>query len=88
METQAIASEFFYHSESRRMAIGEPHPDFGREFARELHCGECFQLRVGSQWHDVRIEHSSGCGWYLIGLPPQMGSRATDYEGCEARMYP
>lgn len=62
---------------------------------REVHCGDCFQLRLTSQvettsrsqrndgpWHDVRAELSQA-GWYLIGLPA--GANTRDWDLYEAR---
>ncbi len=49
--------------------------------ARELHCGDCFQLSVnGGQWKDVRIEFSQD--WYLIGVTP---SAALNWQDTIAR---
>ena len=33
---------------------------------RELHCGDCLQVKVHDVWIHTRIEHSSD-GWYLHG---------------------
>ncbi len=32
----------------------------------ELHCGDCFEVRVEGVWVGTRIEYSSG--WYLVGV--------------------
>jgi hypothetical protein len=62
-----------YNRESKRMRIGE----------RDLHCGDCFQLQVGREWKDVRIEHATA--WYLVGI--QENNWAMEHEGSEARFY-
>jgi hypothetical protein len=40
---------------------------------RELHCGDGFQISIGGQWVETRIEHSSSIdhsyGWYLVTHP-------------------
>ncbi len=45
----------------------------------ELHCGDGFQVRSGSQWLDVRIEMGMGNVWFLVGLS------TLSLEGLEAR---
>jgi hypothetical protein len=50
---------------------------------KELHCGDCFQIRIGDVWHDVRIE-MSGDRWYLHGVP---AGRSTEPDAYEARLY-
>jgi hypothetical protein len=39
---------------------------------QELHCGDCFQVRISANhpWLDVRIEFGLGA-YYLVGIPPQ-----------------
>lgn len=32
-----------------------------------LHCGDTFEVLIGGQWFDTRIEMYEG--WYLVGLP-------------------
>lgn len=32
-----------------------------------LHCGDCFDVKVGDTWVPVRIEIADD--WYLVGLP-------------------
>lgn len=49
-----------FEPETQRYLLGD----------RELHCGDCFQLKVSGRndtcvWLDVRIEHSDG-RFYLI----------------------
>lgn len=67
-------STFCYHpGPSERCNIG----------GRELHCGDCFQIRNGDKAHDVRIELSQD--WYLIGVSP---SGAKRWDGCNANFYP
>jgi len=66
--------------DSGRYAIGD----------RELHCGDCFQIKLDGKWRDVRIEHSSRIkpphsGWYLIGVPGE--GWADLYEGKPVRLY-
>jgi hypothetical protein len=41
------------------------HPNIGRWVLDgwELHCGDCFEVRVGDKWVPTRMEH--GAGWYL-----------------------
>lgn len=65
------ADVFHYNPESTRYAIGE----------RDLHCGDCFELRRGDAWMPVRIEHSQE-DWYLIGITPSPAER---WDGVEAR---
>lgn len=67
---------FYYSSESGRYCLGKT----------ELHCGDCFQLRVLGKWHDVRIEMSCD-EWYLIGLPGGH-SLAANYEGNKGQFIP
>ena len=50
---------------------------------KELHCGDCFQIRIGDAWHDVRIEMSSD-RWYLYGVP---AGHTTEPDAYEARLY-
>ncbi|BDF35874.1 hypothetical protein CE91St62_39360 [Lachnospiraceae bacterium] len=38
------------------------------EFYGGLHCGECFEVRVGNEWVPVRIEMGDKDKWYLVGL--------------------
>ena len=54
----------------------------------ELHCGDCFQVREGMHgpWYDVRIEHGSRVGWYLVGLPLSLTPR--QLWNFRARRYP
>ena len=58
-------------------------PDSGRYVlgGRELHCGDCFQVRVNGEWVDTRIELSGGSDWYLYHLP------GLDLDRLEARHY-
>ena len=51
---------------------------------RDLHCGDCFQVKIDGAWHDVRIELSGAAGWYLIGLPPKAYKHIDAYQ---ARHY-
>jgi hypothetical protein len=60
---------------------------------KELHCGDCFQVRVNSvngvigadgPWLDVRIE-MSGRKWYIYGVP---AGHSTEPDAYEARLYP
>lgn len=71
---------FYYDSFSGRFKLGN----------RELHCGDCFRLRlddkcyslpgaVCGEWRDVRIEFTSN-QWYLI-FAPGVSGWACDYEG-------
>ena len=46
---------------------------------RELHRGDCFQVRSNGKWINVRIELAGASAWYLIGFP------TTDLKGLEAR---
>lgn len=48
----------------------------------ELHCGDCFQIKDGQTWRDVRIELSHD--WYLIGVSP---AAAGSWHGTDARRY-
>jgi len=50
---------------------------------KELHCGDCFQVQIADQWHDVRIEHGGG-GWFLVGVP---AGHSTAPASFEARLY-
>lgn len=35
-----------------------------------LHCGECFEVKIGSKWVQTRLEYGGkNDGWYLVGLP-------------------
>lgn len=43
-----------------------------------LHCGECFDVRVGGKWKPTRIEY--GENWYLVGI------RAEDLNGLIVRI--
>jgi len=54
---------------------------------RELHCGDCFQVKDPhtNTWLDVRIELSGG-EWYLVGLPAALRNRSL--LELEARSYP
>lgn len=54
---------------------------------RELHCGDCFELKVNGEWKEVRIEHSSGVqgGWYLKGLGRGVFNASMLYIGFEVR---
>jgi hypothetical protein len=54
---------------------------------RELHCGDVFQIEVGSEWRDVRIEHSGQNGWYLLGLRSGDLTGAMHYVGQRVRTY-
>lgn len=45
---------------------------------RELHCGDCFEVRVGGEWREVRIEHCDR-GWYLVGLGEPYSDRVDHY---------
>lgn len=55
---------------------------------KELHCGDCFQVRIGETWHDVRIEMSGPWdkigSWYLVGVP---GGHRTHPDAYEARLH-
>lgn len=67
-------SAFCYHpGPSHRCTIDD----------RELHCGDCFQIRNGERKIDVRIE--LGQDWVLIGATP---NRAEYWDGNEANFYP
>lgn len=68
---QPAADAFHYNPESTRYAIGE----------RDLHCGDCFELRRGDAWVPVSIELSQE-DWYLTGIAPAQADR---WEGVEAR---
>ena len=48
---------------------------------RDLHCGDCFQVRLDQAWVDTRIELSGRDGWYLYGLPGLL------LDGLQARHY-
>jgi len=41
--------------------------------ARELHCGDCFDVEIDGHWLQTRIEHSDGSthshGWFLYTHP-------------------
>ncbi|MDE2100718.1 MAG: DUF5348 domain-containing protein [Patescibacteria group bacterium] len=57
---------------------------------KELHCGDCFQIKIGPAWHDVRIEHGGSSPnpigkWYLVGVPD---GYYTAPDAFEARLYP
>lgn len=65
----------YYPGPSHRCLLGD----------YELHCGDCFRLKVGAAWHDVRIELSRD--WYLIGLPPGEANMARCYDGFTAEDY-
>jgi hypothetical protein len=53
---------------------------------REVHCGDCFQVRREyGPWLDVRAEMSGADGWYLHSLPLNMNAR--DWDLYEARWY-
>ena len=39
-------------------------PESGRY---DIHCGECFEVKINNTWVPVRIE--MGDDWYLVGLP-------------------
>jgi len=60
-----------FNRDTQRYEIGE----------WELHCGNCFQIKFGSDWLDTRIEMSSG-QWYLVGVnvPRLQGVEARSYE--------
>lgn len=58
---------------SERCSIGD----------RDLHCGDCFQLKMPAGVIDVRIELSDD--WVLVGASP---SDAYRYDGVSARFYP
>jgi hypothetical protein len=73
-----IAGRFAFDGGSRRMTITDREDE---EDNIELHCGDCFEIEVDGTWHSVRIEHSSGVGWYLIGLPNHFQNRAAPYQG-------
>ena len=48
----------------------------------ELHCGNCFQVKLQEGlWVDTRIEMSEG-QWYLVGI-----SNSQHLEGREARSH-
>lgn len=51
---------------------------------KELHCGDCFQVLIGQDWKDVRIE-MSGQRWYLHGVG---AGHSTEPDAYEARLYP
>ena len=70
-----------YNPESRRMIITDRSDESDEH---EFHCGEVFDLKVNSDWHSVRIEHSQG--WYLIGLPRWMNNHAKFYMGFLCRI--
>jgi hypothetical protein len=44
-----------------------------------LHCGDCFQVLIGDEWKNTRIEMSKD--WYLSGLA------TLDLDGLEARSH-
>lgn len=48
-------STLSYNKEIDRFCIG----------TRDLHCGDCFEVKNGEEWEAVRIEYSDH--WYLIG---------------------
>jgi hypothetical protein len=54
---------------------------------RELHCGDCFQVKVNGEWHDARIELFGDPGnmaaWYLV-----VDGGASQLDGLEARREP
>lgn len=51
---------------------------------QELHCGDCFQVRIDGKWLDVRIELAGKDHWYLVGH----GSAGwPTLNGLEARRY-
>jgi hypothetical protein len=45
-----------YNADSGRWMIGK----------RDLHCGDCFEIRIRRIWLGVRLEMSHS-GWYLVG---------------------
>lgn len=53
----------FYDKESGRYDIRfEMESYYG-----DLHCGECFEVKINDVWVPVRIEMDED--WYLVGLP-------------------
>lgn len=76
-----MSGRFAFNGGSRRMVITDRDDE---NDDRELHCGDCFDLKVGGDWFPVRIEHSAE--WYLIGLPSHCRSAARFYEGSEVRL--
>jgi hypothetical protein len=61
-----------YSADSFRWVIGK----------RELHCGDCFEIRIRGIWLGVRIEMRNS-RWYLVGAPLDL----IDLEGCAVRFY-
>ncbi len=70
-----------YNPESRRMIITDRSDECDD---RELHCGDVFQIKMNSDWHEVRIELSKD--WYLIGLPKGMQNHAKCFTGFLCRV--
>lgn len=50
---------------------------------QELHCGDCFQVRINGNWIDVRIELAGKDHWFLVGLD----NTSVTLNGLEARRY-
>lgn len=49
-----------------------------------LHCGECFDVLIGSRWVPTRIEMDDR--WYLVGVKTdQLGASSTDVTGRAAK---
>ena len=70
MTSYALPNYLRFDPESGRYALA----------GRDLHCGDCFQVRFGKRWENVRIEFTNQ-GWYLVGLPYD----DIPLEGLEAR---
>jgi hypothetical protein len=53
-----------YDFESERFSL-----NFEDGESYELHCGNTFQINVGTEWKSTRIEYDhSDRGWYLVGI--------------------